>query len=660
MASGRLCVALMALVIGIAPVTAETVLLVEDGRPRATIVVSPAADAKVVAAAKDLQQYVREITGTMLPMSLDGKPAQGTGIYVGQCEPTAESDLPDAGLNPESYAIRVRDGNLFLNGRWPTPTCFAVYSFIEDDLGVRWFAPGDLWEYVPRVAEGRLAPDVRSRVVAPDTSPRVWSGHSWTPEWVTWQLRNKTAVSEVVPRRNFQNFLHKVFPPEQYAETHPEYYPLVGGKRYIPKPGEVAWRPCESNPDVLRLTVEYARKWFDENPNVDSFSLGMDDIEHLCGCPNCRALDASPDSYEKRQFSDRHYKFVNAVAREVAKTHPDRYIGTLIYWIALEPPKTVERLEDNVFGYITETSALWWNPDRRNFDQRITTEWRKRAKHLSRYDYYGMGTFVPRVYPHTMAEQVKRDKELGFEGMYTEVYTFLPHTAPMIWAFAKLQWDHTLDIDALLGEFYEKMYGPAAPIMKEYFDLLERAWNTPRPGREAKWVHRNIERQAMSIGPDDVDAGLALLEKALASTQDANIRARIEIHHAALRFAGYAVKAYACTREIESTEVNDETSAQRVLRLSEEIARLARERQPFWAACMERNDLLGDNLRGLYNYRKYLQIDRVGRLERGLPIGIARGLAWYRANQPDAYPAILARIEESVGKDTIEAALRAQ
>jgi len=218
----------------------------------------------------------------------------------------------------------VRGQTVLFEGRWPTPTCFAVYSFIEDDLGVRWFAPGDLWEYVPRGKRGELVVSVEERVKVPDTSPRIWSGHAWFPDWQAWDMRNKTVLSEVVPRREFQNNLYRVFPPSKYAKTHPEYYPLINGKRWIPSKGENHWRPCESNPDVLRLTVEYARKWFDTHPNIDSFSLGMDDISHLCGCANCRAMDPHPDSYEKHEFSDRHYKFVNAVAREIAKTHPDR------------------------------------------------------------------------------------------------------------------------------------------------------------------------------------------------------------------------------------------------------------------------------------------------------------------------------------------------
>src|SRR5690606_20342604 len=141
-------------------------------------------------------------------------------------------------------------------------------------------------------------------------------------------------------------------------------------------------------------------------------------------------------------------------------------------------------------------------------------EWAKRVKHLSRYEYFGLGTFVPRVFPHAMDEEIKLDKSLGFEGMYGEMYTFLPQTAPMIWALAQMQWNPKLNIDDLLNEFYTKMYGPAAPSMKKYFDLMETSWNTPRPGHNTGWVSWNIVRQATSISPEAVREGMDLLNQA--------------------------------------------------------------------------------------------------------------------------------------------------
>jgi hypothetical protein len=626
---------------------AERIALAEGGQPQATIVLPAEAGDRLEAAATDLQHYVHAICGVELPIERDGRPVGGTGLYIGECEPTTDADMPPDGANPEGYAIRVRDGNVFFVGRWPTPTYFAVASFIEDNLGVRWFAPGELWEYVPEGQPGELLVEAEERVTTPGTSPRIWSGHAWTEDWNQWNLRNKTVMGEVVPRRQFQNFLQRVFPPEKYGETHPEYYPLINGKRWIPGEGDRYWRPCESNPEVLRLTVEYARQWFDEHPLVDSFSLGMDDISHLCGCENCRAMDPRPDSYEKREFSDRHYKFVNAVAREVATTHLDRYIGTLIYNIARTPPETVEKLEDNVFGFITETSALWWQEGRKEADHELTREWARRCKHLSRYDYYGMGCLTPRVYPHAMAEQLKFDKSLGIEGMYTEVYTFLPNTAPMIWAFAKLQWDHTLDIDKLLSDFYAKMFGDAAPVMKEYFDLLERSWNTPRPSRQG-WVHRRIQNQALAMSAEDVEQGSRLLDRAMAATDDRRAKARIEIVLGGLQYGSYVIRAYDLSQKLTAAPVTDRQSAQECLAMSQRLVNLSAERERFWAEAAERDDLLGANVRGLME-KGYWITGQAPNVERGGFVAAMRVLGWYARNAPDELADVADRLSGTGG-----------
>jgi len=643
----RICWLLCALPLIAYPTVGEQITLADGGAATATIVVPEKAADKLLEAAGDLQRYIKEICGVELPLNTDGKKVAGTGLYIGGCEVTQEADLPAKDLNPETYAIRVRDGNVLFTGRWPTPTSFAVSSFIEDVLGVRWFAPGELWEYVPQGTAGELVVQVSETVKVPDTSPRLWSGHQWSDDWRRWNMRNKTVVSEVVPRRQFQNNVYRVFPASKYGQEHPEYYPLIDGKRWIPPEDSGRyWRPCESNPEVQRLVVEYARKWFDDRPNVDSFSVGMDDISHMCGCAGCRAMDPHPDSYENRQFSDRHYKFVNAIAREIAKTHPDRYIGTLIYAIARELPETVDELEDNVFGFITETSALWWEEGRKDADQQLTREWAKRCKHLSRYDYYGMGTFTPRIYPHAMDEQLKFDKSLGLEGMYIEVYTFLPHTAPMIWSLSKLQWDHTRDIDELLEEFYQKMYGPAAPLMKQYFDLMEDSWNTPRPGRQG-WVHRNIRNQALSISPQAVREGMELLQKAINATGDPDVQARVDIHRAGLQYASYVILAKDLSDRIAATPVTDETSAQQVLTMVQQMGDLAAEREVFWAEAHDRQDLLGANIRGLGDQMGYLQNAKVADMEHGGFVGAMMALTWYAENAPDRLASVTSELSGS-------------
>ena len=183
-------------------------------------------------AATDLQHYLQKICGVELPLKTDGKDVPGITLNIGKTATAQDNDFPAADLNPETYAIHQRGDDVYFEGNYPSPTAFAVYSFLQDQLGVRWFAPGEDWEYVPQNQDkSTFTVDVKDVVSVPGTSPRIWSGHQWTQDWKDWDLRNKAVQSEKVLRRNFQNNMYRIFPPSKYAKTHPEYYPLVNGKR---------------------------------------------------------------------------------------------------------------------------------------------------------------------------------------------------------------------------------------------------------------------------------------------------------------------------------------------------------------------------------------------------------------------------------------------
>lgn len=223
----------MTLAAGCSPrIQAAPLVLARDGKPSATIILQADAPERMQQSARDLQLYIEKISGVKLPLNTDGQDVAGTTLNIGKTATATAADFPDAGLNPETYAIVQRGDDVYFTGNYPAPTAFAVYSFLESQLGVRWFAPGEDWEYVPQIARaGTLEVDVKSVVSTPDFSPRVWSGHRYGPEWDQWNLRNKTVQSEKVPRRNFQNNMYRVFPQSKYAKTHPEYYPLINGKR---------------------------------------------------------------------------------------------------------------------------------------------------------------------------------------------------------------------------------------------------------------------------------------------------------------------------------------------------------------------------------------------------------------------------------------------
>jgi hypothetical protein len=631
---------LLALSFTVSPIAASAspLILAQNGQPNATIVVQAKAPAPVQQAATDLQHYLQKISGVELALKMDGKDVAGITLNIGKTATAQKSDFPAADLNPETYAIHQRGDDVYFEGNYPSPTAFAVYSFLQDQLGVRWFAPGEDWEYVPQNRDkSTFTVDVKDVVSVPSTSPRIWSGHQWTQDWKDWDLHNKAVQSEKVLRRNFQNNMYRIFPPSKYAKAHPEYYPLINGKRWIPSSDtERKWWPCIGNKDVQRITAEYIHQWFTDHPDQDSFSLGMDDINQMCNDPLCSAMDASPDDYRRQNYSSRYYKFINIIAKQVQKSDPGKYIGVLIYRQVKQPPVDVPKMEDNVFGYIADGSvAQWFQPGFKGQWMTDTREWAKRVKHLSRYEYFGLGTFVPRVFPHAMNDEIKLDKSLGFEGMYGEMYTFLPQTAPMIWALAQLQWNPKLNIDDLLNEFYTKMYGPAAPSMKKYFDLMEQSWMTPRSGHNTGWVSWNIVRQATSISPEAVHEGMDFLDQAMAQAKTPLQKKRIDITRGGLQFASYAVLEFDLAQQLAAIPVTNAAQAEAARDKVQQLAALMQDRKTYWAAAEKRDDLLGANIRALSAFGGGMLQHDFSPLEKPAIAGILRVADWYQINQPD-------------------------
>ena len=104
----------------------------------------------------------------------------------------------------------------------------------------------------------------------------------------------------------------------------------------------------------------------------------------------------------------------------------------------------------------------------------------------------------------------------------------------MMYMMARLQWDTDLDPDALLDEFYARMFGEAAVTMKACYDTLERSYMEPRPDRLelARWGHRHLLTHSLALSEEALDQAEALMAQALAEADTPEARAqnrRIEL-----------------------------------------------------------------------------------------------------------------------------------
>ena len=89
--------------------------------------------------------------------------------------------------------------------------------------------------------------------------------------------------------------LGEIFPPEKYGSSHPEYYALVDGKRAVPGPNydyKHEGQICTTNPDVIRVAVEWAINFFDAHPEYAGVHMTLNDGGGFCECEMCQILDS--------------------------------------------------------------------------------------------------------------------------------------------------------------------------------------------------------------------------------------------------------------------------------------------------------------------------------------------------------------------------------
>ena len=115
------------------------VRIARDGRAEAVIVVAANASEPVQHAGRELAHFLGEITGGEFEIVSEPNRSR-SNIFV----------VPEAGLRArrararelgsDGIVIRTVGNNLFLSGGAPRGVLYAVYTFLEDELGCRWWS----------------------------------------------------------------------------------------------------------------------------------------------------------------------------------------------------------------------------------------------------------------------------------------------------------------------------------------------------------------------------------------------------------------------------------------------------------------------------------------------------------------------------------------
>ena len=133
-------------------------VLVEQRKPQARIVVANSPSEQAQEAASILQNYIEKISNARIEIGSESEDVSGNIILVGHSQRVKDLSVTVPSgftfqLNEEGFVIKTVENSLILAGNEDGEyrgTIYAVYAFLEK-LGCRWFFPGEFGEVVPEI-----------------------------------------------------------------------------------------------------------------------------------------------------------------------------------------------------------------------------------------------------------------------------------------------------------------------------------------------------------------------------------------------------------------------------------------------------------------------------------------------------------------------------
>jgi hypothetical protein len=451
------------------------VVIAKKGKAKAGIVIAEDANETERWAADELSFFLSFVTGGRFPVG--GDPASFENrLLVGEgAVRLGEPGFDTRDLEPEEVVVKTKGHDLMFVGGSPRGTLYAVYTFLEDVVGCRWWTSEA--QHVPRKRSLAIA-DLSIRYAPPLEYREPFWFVAFDPFWAARNKANGTRAGgdDIRGGRHvYEGFVHTFYsliPPAKYFDSHPEWFSEINGKRTFENA-----QLCLTNEEMRRELVKNLRQQLRDNPKASIASVSQNDCYNNCTCPRCRAVDE-----EEESPSGSLLRFVNAVAADIEDEFPHITIDTLAYQYTRKPPR-ITRPRPNVMVRLCSIECSFSVPldDPRNKAFLDDLEgWSEVAERLFIWDY--TTDFANYIQPHpnygVLGPNIRLFIKNNVRGVFEQgaYQSWGSEMAEMrAWMLSKLLWNPSLDAGRLRKEFLEGYFGPSAGDVAAYLGLLERA-----------------------------------------------------------------------------------------------------------------------------------------------------------------------------------------
>ncbi len=506
----------------------STALLDEQGKPRYRIVVPQQATEKEIFAAKELVDRLNSFGPWTFETIDDSQPQNGPELRVGATKRSAK--LADGAVGFDGVSIQAReDGSIELQGGRQRGLVNAVYAFLEEDLGYRY------WDWQKeRLPEAPLSFIPCSRTHTPPLEWREpFMAISFNSEW---SLRNRTdSPNANVPKEaggyyrmmGFAHTLPGLIPEDKYFKDHPEWFMMNNrGERN-------AWQHCETNPELAKELTRVLLAKIEKEGEPNIIHISKRDGGGTCHCPECKKVNEQEGTNMGSLLT-----LINRVAKVIGEKYPNIHIMTFAYLETEGVPKNM-RPEPNVCIQYCNTKNAWSHClTKAREDVRVVKDvsgWKPLCPifvwdYSTNFDHY----LIPLPNLAVIHDNIRfwiENNALGLmtQGAYHGNAPASERDRLRAWMISKLMWNPELDWKDLVRDFAVAYFGPAASPMLSYYFLLEGQNDVYAGTKEQDEMDIRYGFDAMFLTDGFLDAAEALAKQAHAMAgDDEELHRRIE------------------------------------------------------------------------------------------------------------------------------------
>ena len=499
--------------------------LAQKGKAQCEIVLPAKSIPAVKFAAAELKSFLEKIIGSKVPV-VSAPTGKGTAFLLGAYgAKSINFDLNT--IDRDGFIIKSAGKNIIIAGTddpkarpekrleaYERGTLNGVYEFLERFGGVRFYFPGEMGTVVPRKADWKTGSiDIADR---PDSQYRRTycvnvKALGVSNKLITPGNMKEADLKRLAAMRIRESTLHipnchglrGLQLVKRYAKTKPEFFALRAdgtrhdGSRVIRK-DDADGQLCFTNDELKEIVYEDAKAYFTGKAattrNISQwsrnffsgpfFNIMPNDALYPCRCAKCvkvrRDKDPKATAAEKKQATSDHiWKFKADIARRLQKEGIPGYCTMMAY--SSHKPIPSFDLCSNIVVMLAMTGP--WkecNPAQAQGIE-LLKAWQKKLNAKTYLWTYttkiGNGLpYVPCFTPRSVGSFFKKTAPYSFGAFLEAELDFWIFNSMNFYVFGKTLWNTDTDVDALMKEHFQLMYGPAAKEMEEFYNTIERHW----------------------------------------------------------------------------------------------------------------------------------------------------------------------------------------